>query len=107
MEIHLAFRVNQFHDQLGHLLEFPLWCNGLGGVSAALGHRFDPRPGQRVKDLVFLQLQLQRRSQIGLRSDPLAWETPYTKGMAKKGKQKQKQKNLVIFLYVPLVLYLT
>ena len=24
--------------------EFPLWCNGIGGVSAASGHRFDPPP---------------------------------------------------------------
>lgn len=31
--------------------EFLLWCNGIGGISEALGCRFDPWPGlaQRVK----------------------------------------------------------
>ena len=24
--------------------EFPMWHNGISGVSGALGHRFDPRP---------------------------------------------------------------
>ena len=28
-----------------HILEFPLWHNGIGGVSDALGLRLDPRPG--------------------------------------------------------------
>ena len=25
--------------------EFPLWCNGIGRVSTAPGHRFNPQPG--------------------------------------------------------------
>lgn len=30
-------------------VEFPLWRSGVGGVSAAPRHRFNPHPGQWVK----------------------------------------------------------
>ena len=32
--------------------EFLLWCNGICSVLGALGHRFNPRLAQWVKDLV-------------------------------------------------------
>ena len=47
--------------------EFLLWHNGIGGISAALGCRFNPWPGSGLKDLVLPQLQhrLQTAAQIG------------------------------------------
>ena len=62
--------------------EFPLCCNGIIGVSAVPGHRFNPQPsGSGLKDLALLQLQF--RSQLRFRSDP--WPgTPYVMGQPKK-----------------------
>ena len=48
--------------------EFPLWCNGIGGISAVQGHGLIPSLAQWVKDLALPQLG--RRSQLQLGSDP-------------------------------------
>lgn len=37
-------------------VSFPLWHNGIGGISGALGRRFDPCLAQWVKDPVLTQL---------------------------------------------------
>lgn len=40
--------------QLGKSLwEFLLWHSGISGILGMRGHRFNPQPGQWVKDLVF------------------------------------------------------
>ena len=65
-------------------------CRGTTGSAASLQH-WDPGsipgPAQWVKDLVLLQLQ--RRSQLQLRSDP--WPgNPICRGVAKKEKKKKR-----------------
>ena len=51
------------------VLECPLWCNRIGGISAAPGHRLDPQPGTvGYKDPALLLLW--HRSQLCLGSDP-------------------------------------
>ena len=47
---------------------FPPWRSGMGGVSAVPERRFDPQPGQWIKDPEVLQLQLRLKLQLG--SDP-------------------------------------
>ena len=41
-----------------YLLEFPLWCNRISGISGVLGHRFNPLLAHRVKGPGGLQLHL-------------------------------------------------
>ena len=69
--------------------EFPLWHNGIGGISAVPGCRFNSQPCiVRLKDPVLPQPW--HRSQLQLGSDPwprnsiMSWE-------AKKGKTKQNE----------------
>ena len=66
------------------LMEFPLWCNGIGAVSGASGRRFDPQPGAWVKHLALQQLW--PRSQLQLESDPWPGNSMCHR-LAKKGKK--------------------
>ena len=50
------------------LSEFPLWHNRIGSISAELGCKFNPQPGQWVDDPMLPQLSL--RVQLYLRCDP-------------------------------------
>ena len=62
-----------------------MWINGIGGISAALGCRFDPQRSRvGLKDLKLLHLQ--HSSQLWLGSDP--WrENSICCGVAKRGKK--------------------
>ena len=67
-------------------MEFLLWRNGIGGVSGALGCRFDPRPSKVVKDPEMLPLR-RLRLRLRPRSDP--WpRNSICRGVAKKEKKK-------------------
>ena len=64
-------------------LEFPLWPNGIGSISAALGCVFDPHLAKWVKGSVLPQLQHRLQLWLILIPGP---ETPYTKGRGQKRK---------------------
>ena len=64
------------------LYEFPLWHNRIDRLLGGLGYRFNPPPS--IKDPALLQLQL--RSWLWLRSDPLP-RSSIGHGVAKKGKK--------------------
>ena len=63
--------------------EFLLWWKGIGCILGTLGHRFDPRLAQWVKNLALPQLWL--RSKLWLGSDP--WpKNSICSGVAKEEK---------------------
>ena len=67
--------------------EFLLWRSGIRDVSAAPGHRFDPSPGQWVKDPVFPQLQ--PRLQLWPGSDPWPGNSMCHRAVKKKEKERK------------------
>ena len=69
------------------VLEFPLWCNRIGGVSAAPECRFDPRPAQWVKGLGVAAAAAQVVP--AARNGSLTWEF-----LMLQGGQKMKKKSL-------------
>ena len=71
------------HDQKNGKGEFPLWSNGIGGISASPGCRFNPSPHSELKDLELPQWW--HRSKLWFVADPWLGNS-ICHGVAKKRK---------------------
>ena len=68
VQVYIILVKNLFQDLKFNNIGVPIVVQWMGGISGALGHRFNPLPAQCVKDPALLQLQ--HRSQLQLGSDP-------------------------------------